>query len=80
MNTFAWMLAIFLALVFAEAGGLKLIGAPDMVREFAEIGSGQWFRYLTGILEVTGAIGVLIPRVRFWAALRLATVMAGRRW
>lgn len=48
-----------------------------MVEEFAQIGFGQWFRYFTGILEVSGAIGLPIPKTRFWAALQIATVMAG---
>ena len=73
----AWVLTIALAIVFTLAGGIKLISAPGMVREFAQIGLGQWFRYFTGILEVSGAIGLLIPRVRFWAALQIAAVMVG---
>jgi putative oxidoreductase len=31
--------------------------------------------YLTGILEVSGAIGMLLPRFRLWAALQIAAVM-----
>jgi putative oxidoreductase len=73
----AWVLTIFLALAFTAAGGVKLVNNPGMVQEFAQIGLGQWFRYFTGILEVSGAIGLLIPGVRFWAALQIATVMVG---
>jgi putative oxidoreductase len=76
-NMLAWILAVFLAIVFTLAGGMKLINAPAMVQEFAQIGFGQWFRYLTGILEVSGAIGLLIPKYRFWAALQIAMVMVG---
>lgn len=76
-NILAWILAVFLAIVFTYAGGIKLIGARPMVQEFAQIGIGQWLRYLTGILEVSGAIGLLVPKYRFWAALQLAAVMAG---
>src|SRR5215831_15450012 len=73
----AWILAILLAVAFTLAGGIKLISNPGMVKEFAMIGLGQWLRYVTGLLEVTGAIGLLIPKVRFWAALQIATVMLG---
>jgi uncharacterized membrane protein len=66
-----------LAIAFTLAGGIKLISAPGMVQEFAQIGLGQWFRYFTGALEVSGAIGLLIPKVRFWAALQIAVVMVG---
>src|ERR1700734_1383377 len=76
-NILAWILAVFLAVVFVLAGGAKLAGAPALVQEFAQIGIGQWFRYFIGILEVSGAIGVLIPKYRFGAALQIAVVMVG---
>jgi putative oxidoreductase len=76
-NILAWILAVLLAIVFTFAGGSKLIGARAMIQEFASIGIGQWFRYVTGILEVSGAIGLLVPKCRFWAALQIAAVMAG---
>lgn len=76
-NVLAWIIAVLLAVVFVFAGGAKLLGAPAMVQEFAQIGVGQWFRYFTGLLEVSGAIGVLIPKYRLWAALQIAVVMVG---
>lgn len=76
-NIGAWVLAILLSYIFALAGGAKLLGQRAMVAEFARIGAGQWFRYFTGVLEVSGAIGVLIPKFRFWAALQIAAVMVG---
>lgn len=76
-STFAWTLAVLLAVVFIYAGGAKLASNPGMVREFAQIGLGQWLRYFTGILEVSGAVGVLVPTLRFWAALLITAVMAG---
>jgi putative oxidoreductase len=72
-----WILTIFWALLFTYVGCAKLIGARGMVQEFAQIGFGQWLRYVTGVLEVSGAIGVLIPKFRFWAALQVAGVMVG---
>src|SRR2546430_2861644 len=36
----------------------------EWVRIFDRIGLGQWFRYFTGALQVTGALLVLIPRDR----------------
>ena len=76
-NILAWILAVLLAVVFLFAGGVKLLGSRAMVQEFTQIGAGQWLRYVTGVLEVSGAIGVLIPKYRLWAALQLAVVMAG---
>jgi uncharacterized membrane protein YphA (DoxX/SURF4 family) len=76
-SVLAWVLSILLAIAFTLAGGIKLISVPGMVQEFAQIGLGQWLRYFTGVLEVSGAIGLLIPKVRFWAALQIAVVMVG---
>lgn len=40
---------------------MKVTGAPVMVDMFAEIGASQWLRYVVGVLEVAGAVGLLIP-------------------
>ncbi|MGH7883087.1 MAG: DoxX family protein [Candidatus Dormibacteraceae bacterium] len=72
-----WVLQILLALVFAFAGSLKLIGVPQMVTFFTMLGVGQWFRYMVGSLELAGAIGLLIPRLSGLAALGLVGVMVG---
>jgi putative oxidoreductase len=44
---------------------------------FAEIGAGQWFRFLVGGLEIAGALGLLVPRLLGPAALGLVGLMAG---
>jgi uncharacterized membrane protein YphA (DoxX/SURF4 family) len=72
-----WILSGLLALAFLGAGGAKLAGAAAMVQVFNKVGLGQWFRYLTGALEVAGAIGLLISRYAFYAAILLALVMVG---
>jgi putative oxidoreductase len=48
-----------------------------MVAEFDTIGLGQWFRYLTGLLEVIGGIGILLPSVSVFAAILLLIIDAG---
>jgi uncharacterized membrane protein YphA (DoxX/SURF4 family) len=72
-----WLLRVLVALAFLAAGGAKLAAAPAMVAMFAAIGLGQWFRIVTGVLEVTGAIGLFIPAVTVYAALLLIVVMVG---
>ena len=72
-----WILSVLLALAFLGAGGAKLAGAAAMVELFDKVGLGQWFRYFTGMLEVAGAIGLLISRYAFYAAILLALVMVG---
>jgi len=71
-----WLLRVVVGLAFLAAGGSKLAGAPAMVAMFAKIGFGQWFRILTGLLEVAGAIGLFVPRFTVYAASMLAVVMA----
>ena len=72
-----WILQIAAAAMFFLSGFSKLAGAPPMVALFAAIGIGQWFRYLTGALEVIGATLLLVPRLSGVGALLLAGVMTG---
>jgi putative oxidoreductase len=72
-----WTLTVAAAGMFLLAGSLKVIGEPTQVQLFGAIGLGQWFRYLTGSLEIAGAIGLLVPSASLLAALLLATVMIG---
>ena len=75
VNAALWSLQILTALAFLGAGGAKLAGTPEMVAVFQKLGLGQWFRYFTAILEVIAGIGLLIPRVTFYAAGLLAATM-----
>lgn len=77
LNLTIWGVQIITALAFLAAGGSKLAGAPDMVTMFEKIGFGQWFRYVTGSLEVTGALLLLVPRTAVIGGGLLAAVMIG---
>ena len=57
----AWTLQAVLAAAFLAAGFAKLAGVPFMVDLFEQIGLGQWFRVLTGVVEVVGAVALLVP-------------------
>ena len=72
-----WVVRGLLALVFVGAGGAKLYGVPMMVQEFEHIGLGQGFRYLTGALEVLGALLILTPSLAAFGALLLIGIMIG---
>jgi putative oxidoreductase len=76
-NIALWVVQILLALAFVGAASGKLLGNPDMVGLFEAIGIGQWFRYLTGLLEVLGAILIVVPRTKFFGAALLSMVMVG---
>jgi putative oxidoreductase len=72
-----WTLQILSAAMFLFAGGLKLAGVPVMVQLFGAIGVGQWFRYVTGAIEVVGAVMLLIPSFAAYGAAALAVTMVG---
>ena len=76
-NVVLWILQILVAAAFLYFGSLKLNGVPPTVMLFDKIGFGQWFRYLTGSLEIIGAVALLIPRFVAYGALLLAGVMVG---
>jgi putative oxidoreductase len=76
-HTGLWIVRGLLALAFLGAGGVKLYGVPMMVEEFRHIGLGQGFRYVTGTLEVIGAILLLLPRKAAFGAVLLMCVMIG---
>ena len=71
------VLRVVLAAVFAGAGLAKLFGDAAMVEMFADIGAGQWLRYLVGALEVAAVIGLLTPRPAGAAAFGLVGLMTG---
>jgi uncharacterized membrane protein YphA (DoxX/SURF4 family) len=72
-----WTLQILSAAMFLFSGSLKLAGAPMMVQMFGVIGLGQWFRYVTGGIEVASALLLLIPAVAAYGAAALAVTMVG---
>jgi uncharacterized membrane protein YphA (DoxX/SURF4 family) len=72
-----WVVQILLAGMFFLAGGNKLGGNPQMVGLFDAIGVGQWFRYVTGGLEVLGGVLLLVPRASGVGAALLVPVMLG---
>ncbi len=77
VNVVLWVLQIAAAGMFLMAGFSKLSGNEQMVGMFEAIGVGQWLRYLTGTMEVAGAILLLIPRTSGLGALMLVCVMIG---
>ncbi|TQM80829.1 DoxX-like protein [Saccharothrix saharensis] len=74
-NIALWVLQVLLAAYFVHSG-VSLLG-DDFVGKFDRIGSGQWLRYVTGVLEIAGALGLLVPVLCGLAGLGLAGVMAG---
>ena len=77
LNITLWMVQVLAAAMFCIAGGTKLAGAGMHIALFEQIGLGQWFRYVTGGLEVLGAILLLVPKTAAIGATLLAVTMVG---
>jgi putative oxidoreductase len=69
-------LRILAAAAFLAAGGAKLAGVSIMVDIFNHIGIGQWFRTVTGIVEIAGGILILLPPTAALGGLLLAITMS----
>ncbi|MGR3660247.1 MAG: DoxX family protein [Paracoccaceae bacterium] len=66
-----------LSLAFIAAGLAKLSGVEMMVGTFEAVGVGQWFRYVTGGIEIIGAVLIWLPNRQAIGAAMLTVTMAG---
>jgi uncharacterized membrane protein YphA (DoxX/SURF4 family) len=71
------VIQVLLVPFYLAAGSAKLAGAEQMIEFFDQIGAGQWLRYVTGTVEIIGALGLLVPRLTGLAALGLTGLMTG---
>ena len=76
-NIIAWILQVFLALVFIKSGFDKLNQGYETVTMFVSMDLPGWFTYLIGGAELLGGIGLLMPRMVRPAALGLINIMVG---
>lgn len=73
-----WAVQLYLAYFFVTVGAIPaLTGQSGAVDTFEKIGIGLWFMYLTGTLELLGAIALLTPWFAGAGALGLMGVMTG---
>lgn len=77
VNLPLWGVQVLLALVFISASWAKLTGTPESVALFSAVGVGQWLRYVTAVLELTGAVLIVVPKTKSIGAALIATVMLG---
>jgi hypothetical protein len=81
LDTFiAWVPRIGVGVAFAAfIGASKLSTDPHngWIVLFDRIGLGQWFRYVTGAMQVAGGVLLLIPRTLTLGAALLACTMIG---
>jgi uncharacterized membrane protein YphA (DoxX/SURF4 family) len=78
----AWIalraLQVVLALFYGIASALpKLIAHPSAVESFDKLGWGSAGMYTIGLLELAGAVALLIPVLQSVAAMALGALMVG---
>ena len=75
------ILQVVLGLLFLAIGSMTVAGRQMFVENFRRFGYPQWFRVVTGSLEVLGGLGLLIgiwlPWLAALASAGLALVMLG---
>ena len=71
-----WLLTVLETLTMGLAGAAKFMGDtwPEM---FAAWGYPIWFTYVVGVLEIVGALLLLVPRAAVYAAGSLMVIMLG---
>ena len=72
----AWLPRLAIAVVFVSVGWSKFRD-PMWVQLFGRIGFGQWFRYLTGVMQIAGGLLALVPRLAIVGIGILACTMIG---
>lgn len=59
-------------------GATKLIGQPDLTKEFTELWAfPQWFMYFVGLAQVLGGLALFTRQLRMPASLAMALIMIG---
>lgn len=71
-----------LGLVGLGVGGAKVTHQEDQVEDFQRFGYPQWFRIVTGLVEIGAGIGLLVgllwrPELAWVGGLLLSSVMVG---
>ena len=75
-NIALWVLQVLTAGVFVMAAVPKLIADPQAVAGFTMMGLGVTGMYAVGVLEVLGAVALLIPALSGLAARPRVTPLA----
>ena len=72
----AWLLRFVVGLIFVAAGIAKLARVPAAIKVFSDLGSGSWFLYLTAVVEIVGAILVMVRGTAAYGGILLGCTMA----
>ena len=77
LDVIGWVLRLAVCGVFVSVGATKFESHSMWVAIFNRIGLGDWFRYLTGALQIAGGVLFLIPRTTYAGAVLAGGTMVG---
>lgn len=72
-----WILRIIAAYILLQTLRFKFLGLPESIYIFTKVGMEPWGRIGSGILELIGAILILIPRTTSWGAILALGTISG---
>lgn len=75
--TALWTLTVLPAALFLFAGWPKLTAQPPFPEKWVHFGLPLWFLYVTGAIELGGALLLLVPRTAVFGSLLLSATMVG---
>jgi uncharacterized membrane protein YphA (DoxX/SURF4 family) len=79
MFIFSIILQSFLLVAMAFGGGSKLAGTKNFVDMFESLKLPQWFRVVTGCVQLVGVAGLIIgywhPVMAIWAGVWIGITM-----
>ena len=74
-NIIVWLITVAVAGLFIWTGTTKIFNPGDLIETWERFGIGKAWITIVGVLEVLGAIGLLIPRIASIPAFCLALLM-----
>jgi uncharacterized membrane protein YphA (DoxX/SURF4 family) len=77
VDIIGWILRLAVCAVFVSVGASKFESHSMWVAIFDRIGFGDWFRYLTGALQIAGGLLFPIPRTTYAGAALAGSTMVG---
>lgn len=77
MNSFTKYGFVILVVIFFVSGAAKLASLDFEIQAFERWGYPLWFMYLVGVVEVSGAVLLLLKQVRALIAVGLGLFMIG---
>jgi uncharacterized membrane protein YphA (DoxX/SURF4 family) len=72
-----WLLQILLAVFYALQSWMKLSSSPSWITRFRAWGYPDHFYLVVGLMELFGAVALVIPRLVKFGAYTLIVVMLG---